>query len=52
VWLLGKAPLFGCCNKVTTNTPLLMVCNNATYGLRFGTMVCKLKLCKTSTLLL
>jgi hypothetical protein len=43
---------FGCCNKVTTDTPLLLVCNNATYGLRFETMVCKRKLCKTSALLL
>jgi hypothetical protein len=23
------------CNKVTTDTPLLLVCNNVTYGLRF-----------------
>jgi hypothetical protein len=43
---------FGCCNKVSTNTLLLLVCNNATYGLRFETVVCKLKLCKTSALLL
>jgi hypothetical protein len=43
---------FGCCIKVTTDTPLLLVCNNATYGLRSETVVYKLKLCKTSALLL
>jgi hypothetical protein len=48
----GQGTSFGCCNKVTTNTPLLLVCNNATYGLRFKTVVCKLKLYKISALLL
>jgi hypothetical protein len=48
----GQGTSFRCCNRVTIDTPLLPVCNNATYGLRFETMVCKLKLCKTSALLL
>jgi hypothetical protein len=48
----GQGTLFGCCNKVTTDTPLLLVYNNATYGLRFETVVCKLKLCKTFAFLL
>jgi hypothetical protein len=48
----GQGISFGCCNKVTTDTPLLLVCNNATYDVRFETVVCKLKLGKTSALLL
>jgi hypothetical protein len=31
----GQGISFGCCKKVTTDTPLLLVCNNATFGLRF-----------------
>jgi hypothetical protein len=31
----GQGISFECCNKVTTGTPLLLVCNNATCGLRF-----------------
>jgi hypothetical protein len=48
----GQGTSFGRCNKVTTDTPLLLFCNNATYGLRFETVVCKLKLYKTFALLL
>jgi hypothetical protein len=44
----GQGTLFGCCNKVTTNTPLLLVCNNATYGLRFESVVCKLSYVRLS----
>jgi hypothetical protein len=46
VWPLGKAPHLGVVIK------LLLVYNNATCGLRFETVVCKLKLCKASALLL
>jgi hypothetical protein len=31
----GQGISLECCNKVTTDAPLLLVCNNATYGLRF-----------------
>jgi hypothetical protein len=31
----GQGISFGCCNKVNTDTSLLLDCNNATYGLRF-----------------
>jgi hypothetical protein len=48
----GQGTSFGYCNKVTTDTPLVLVCNNATYGLRFETVICKLKLRKTCALLL
>jgi hypothetical protein len=31
----GQGISFECYNKVTIDTPLLLVCNNVTYGLRF-----------------
>jgi hypothetical protein len=31
----GQGISLECCNKVITDTPLLLVHNNVTYGLRF-----------------